>query len=296
MMKRLLLFTTCVVIALPWQPLPLQAAPRKHCDDTRSVYRCDDFATSQHDLTEVWHLPKKNTKFAGPGGVPGYAFNIISIRHSSWTGRNQIKSEPFGVYANLQECDVARADKIHQLDAVNARFPHLPENPHERVTHLQGGSVIVEKEGWERTDVTYCEPGIYSPGGGPPNGMVQNDIQTTGAAARASVEITPLEVAPGFVRHWVAPRPFTRAIPGTSDVVEILVGNGRELVFMVKPDVALPPATKTNILLIDDNGEVIANLRITTPARLNGNIQNGPDGMQFYRKDNPNYVPPKEKK
>jgi hypothetical protein len=69
---------------------------------------------------------------------------------------------------------------------------------------------------------------------------------------------------------------------------------GRELVFMVKPDIALPPST--NILLVNDDGEVIANLRIVIPATLNHELHQGPSGTQIYRKDNPNYVAPKEKK
>jgi Pilus formation protein N terminal region len=100
-----------------------------------------------------------------------------------------------------------------------------------------------------------------------------------------------LEVAPGFVEHWTAPRPFTRVVPGTADVIEILSAVGRELVFTVKPE-----GGTTNILLLDDNGEQIANLRIIIPARFNTEAHQGPDGWQIYRKNNPDYVRPKEKK
>jgi len=139
-------------------------------------------------------------------------------------------------------------------------------------------------------DVTFCEPGIYAPGSS--NGIASN-IQTTGAAPR-SEEPIELTVAPGSVKQWVSPRPFARVFPGTSEVVEVLSASGQELVFMVKPDVDLPPTT--NILLINDDGEVVANLRIVIPGRLNYDLRQGPNGSQIYRKDNPNYVPPKEKK
>jgi hypothetical protein len=252
--------------------------------------------------------PSRNV--AGPG-VPGYAFNVLTIRHglhgnddaSAYNNgkeriappfsMSQIISEPFGVFVTREECDAARAVKIAELDARYARFPHQSPNAHESVTHLQGGSVIVEKKGsMERMDVTYCEPGIYSPGASP-NGIASNP-QIMKAAFTPATEVTELNVPPGFVKHWVSPRPFTRVIPGTSEVVEVLSASGRELVFMVKPDIDLPPTT--NILLVDDNGEVVANLKIVIPGKLNHELRQGPDGTQVYRKDNPNYIAPKEKK
>ena len=67
----------------------------------------------------------------------------------------------------------------------------------------------------------------------------------------------------------------------------------RELVFMVKAEADRP----TNILLlVNDDGEVVANLKIITPAALNGDVRQGPNGYEMYRKNNPDYVAPKEKK
>jgi hypothetical protein len=162
----------------------------------------------------------------------------------------------------------------------------------------------------ERLDVTFCEPGIYSPG--PTLNIVKDSIQTTGAAMPIEQPIV-LTVAPGFVKHWVSPRPFTHAIPGTSEVGEILSASGRELVFMVKPDTGTTISTTagstgstgttlttslgtTNILLINDDGEVVANLRIVISGMFDREVRQGPDGSQVYRKDNPDYVAPKEKK
>jgi hypothetical protein len=100
-----------------------------------------------------------------------------------------------------------------------------------------------------------------------------------------------LAVPPGFVEHWTAPRPFATVVPGTPDVVEILSGAGSELVFMLKPE-----GGTTNILLLDDKGAQVANLRITNPSQLHSQIWQGPNGWQAYRQDNPDYVEPRKKK
>jgi hypothetical protein len=212
---------------------------------------------------------------------------------------SQIKSEPFGVFATLKECDDARAIKIAQLDRDNLRFPHQRADAPTRITHFPDGSTATEQvPTQERLDVTFCEPGTYAPRS--TNGIAKDTVTPPATpvaypgAATPVVEDTTLEVPPGFVKHWVAPHSFSRVIPGTSDVVEVLSARDRELVFMVKPDIALPPTT--NILLVNDDGEVVANLRINIPKALNGEVRQGPDGTQLYRKDNPNYVAPKEKK
>ena len=115
-------------------------------------------------------------------------------------------------------------------------------------------------------------------------------ISCTSPALAADFTAT-LQVPPGFVKHWIAPRPFTRVVPGTPEVVEILSAEGRELVFTVKPE-----GGTTNILLLDDSGERVANLQVVIPGLFNHDVRQGPDGRQVYRKDNPDYVAPKEKK
>jgi hypothetical protein len=278
---------------------------------------------------------KYNRKSDAPTtkGVPGYAFNVTTIRHgihghggnsgggggasgnsggvniniggSGGGAQNsaippkappfmisQIKSEPFGVFATLQECDAARAVKIAELDAGGLRFPHQRSDAPVTTTHFSDGSSTTgQTHLQERLDVTFCEKGVYTPG---PSFNIAKDIQTTGAAA-PSAQTTTLEVPPGFVKHWVAPRAFTRAIPGTSEVIEILSARGRELVFMVKPDTGTTISTAangttssgttsttslgtTNILLVDDNGEVVANLQIVIPGMFDREVRQGPDG------------------
>jgi hypothetical protein len=256
-------------------------------------------------------------------GVPGYAFKLLTMKRQQFYPGGQhgngglafatVKSESFGVYASIQECDAARAIKVAELDASNARQPSrnvtvLPMTstydttttstnsqtaPSTSTTTVQGPSGYVQYGPIEKMDVTFCEPGVYAPGQVSPNIAKNPDFPLTPAALQVAQDVT-LEVPPGFVKQWIAPRPFSRVVPGTSEVVEVLSAVGRELVFMVKPDIALPPTT--NILLVNDVGEVIANLHIVIPGILNHELHQGPDGTQLYRKDNPNYVAPKVKK
>jgi hypothetical protein len=280
-------------------------------------------------------------------GVPGYSFKLLTIWQNAKPGTSTVKSEPFGVYGSMQECDMARAAKIAELDAANLRQPRpgpgsqlVPTTTYGSTwgytstpgrsagggggssdwTYSNGTGYGHGEHGWgyssigptsngggqststttqtqvgptENMSVTFCEPGIYAPG---PTLNIAKDNETTGAAPPKTETVT-LKVPPGFVKHWVAPRTFTRVIPGTSEVIEILSAKERELVFMVKPDTGTAASlATTNILLVNDDGEVVANLRIVIPAQLNADTQQGPDGTQVYRKDNPDYVPPKVKK
>src|SRR5262249_59396517 len=105
---------------------------------------------------------------------------------------------------------------------------------------------------------------------------------TCASPALAADYTTTLKVPPGFVKHWIAPRPFTTVVPGSPDVVEVLSGKGRELVFMVKPE-----GGTTNIVLLNDDGEQVANLLIVNPSGpgIDTDVYQGPDGWQVYRTD-----------
>jgi len=280
-------------------------------------------------------------------GVPGYAFKLQTFRHEGQGGggsqksvagggcglpsqegsrcpipppssppqHETIQSKFFGVFTGpdaLQKCDAARAKVIADLDDHNERFWHQRDDAPSIVYHYaDGSSGTMQKDLRERKDVTFCEPGNYSPSTPPQSSPeIAKGDETTGAATSP---MTRLEVPPGSVRHWIAPRPFSRAIPGTSEVIEILLVRDRELVFMVKPDVggkfssetttafgmtttSTTTLTATNILLINDNGEVVANLRVTIPDPHDRDVRQGQDGTQVYRQDNPDYVPPKGNK
>ena len=115
---------------------------------------------------------KPNTPVSG---VPGYAFKLLTMRKR---GRfATVKSEPFGVFGSMQECDIARAAKIAELDASNLRqgdyigptvsTTRIHSNWHGVGPVLNGTSSSVtadEPTGpFEKMDVTFCEPGVFSP-------------------------------------------------------------------------------------------------------------------------------------
>jgi hypothetical protein len=127
--------------------------------DPYGIYRPSDYELFKEDVRIAQkHARKPNTP---TNGVPGYAFNLITIKHNS--GRfGQILYEPFGVFASMQECDVARATKIAELGG--ARLLHQDPNAPETTTHFNDGSSATQQVPMkERMDVTFCEPGDYSP-------------------------------------------------------------------------------------------------------------------------------------
>jgi hypothetical protein len=300
----------------------------------RRIIGFDDVVTAQK------HYVKPN---APTSGMPGYAFKLLTIWQNAKPGTSTVKSEPFGVYASMQQCDTARAAKIAELDAANQRQPHsLPGalvvptttstsnwgyvgtgatssgggGSASNWSYANGAGNGQSQSGWgyssygptlrgggqasstttpttlgpiENMSVTFCEPGTYAMPKVSPE--IASNIQTVGAAVPVT-ETATLAVPPGFIQHWKARRPFSQVIPGTADVVEVLSASGQDLVFTTKLDNTRP----TNILLVNDDGEVVANLRVIMPGSLNTEIQQGPEGYQVYRQDNPNYVAPKEKK
>jgi hypothetical protein len=157
-MKRLILMTTALVAVFTAsamaEPLISGGEPdwgRNMSPLQRRAAGFDDVAVAQK------HARKPN---APTRGVPGYAFNLITIKHSGRFG--QILSEPFGVFASLQECDVARVTKIAELGG--ARLLHQDPNAPETTTHFNDGSAVTQQVPMkERMDVTFCEPGVYSP-------------------------------------------------------------------------------------------------------------------------------------
>ena len=344
--KKILLITAAVLLATPsamTEPLVSGSEPgwgNKMSAKQRRQTGFDDVRTAQK------HYVKPN---APTSGVPGYAFKLLTIRQNAVPGISTMKSQPFGVYASMQECDAARAAKIAELDAAELRQPHfLPgtqmvpttrtdsnwgysttpgsssgggghgwnynQNP-DGSGYGQGGggwgysSIGPSSQGGgqssttktyapsgpaETMSVTFCEPGIYASGlgSGPARDKIAKDLETTGTTG-APTQQTTLEVPPGFVQHWTAPRPFTRVVPGTPEVVEIISAGAtdRELVFTLKPE-----GGQTNILLLNDDGEQVANLLVINPSQLHTSLQQGQDGWQIYHKDNPYYVAPKAKK
>jgi putative type II/III system pilus formation protein len=111
------------------------------------------------------------------------------------------------------------------------------------------------------------------------------------SAPACAAEFThTIEVPPGFVQRWHAPRPFTNVIIGNTDIVDALPGHNQELIIMTKPE-----GGTTNIALIDENGEQVANVLVTQPAQpaiKYKTVRSAETGtFQVYRKD-PDCYPP----
>jgi len=176
-MKRILLVTTVLAVSLgsaaadPWISGGEPGWGKHMSRGQRRATGFDDVAAARKANSSVAYK-----KYAGPvRSVPGYIFNVLTMRHGIYGSghddkrkpfsMSQIRSEPFGVYATLQECDIARAKKIAELDAGDSRFPHLPAGAQSITTHFTDGSTSVAKdaESSERKDVTFCEPGMYAP-------------------------------------------------------------------------------------------------------------------------------------
>ena len=84
------------------------------------------------------------------------------------------------------------------------------------------------------------------------------------SAPACAAEFThKLELPPGFTERWQAPRPFKNVILGNPDVVDVVQGQtNQELIISTKPD-----GGATNIALIDEHGEQVANVLVTTAPR-----------------------------
>jgi hypothetical protein len=71
-----------------------------------------------------------------------------------------------------------------------------------------------------------------------------------------------LELPPGFAERWQAPRPFKDVIPGNTAIVDVVQGQTNlELIIITKPE-----GGTTNVVLLDEYGEKVANLLITNPT------------------------------
>jgi hypothetical protein len=83
-----------------------------------------------------------------------------------------------------------------------------------------------------------------------------------GTPAYASEYTHSIEIPPGFIEHWQAPRPFTAIMPGNTDVADAITGRtDRDVIILTKPG-----GGTSNILLVGENGEVVANLLVSNPT------------------------------
>jgi len=121
---------------------------------------------------------------ATPGfpNVPGFSFKLLTMTHAEGNVvPAQVKTELFGVYKTLQECDMARAYKIAELDAVGDRQRHYPSGSKPGTTwttdwvtgpngDMHGTTTkTLSTPPAQYLNVTSCESGVFSPGPEDPN-------------------------------------------------------------------------------------------------------------------------------
>jgi hypothetical protein len=79
------------------------------------------------------------------------------------------------------------------------------------------------------------------------------------AAAQQQPEFThTIEMEPGFAARWTAPRPFASIIIGDSKVADAIPGQIDRVVVITSKT-----AGQTNLLMVDDKGEQVANLFVS---------------------------------
>ena len=108
----------------------------------------------------------------------GWTFAVLTIRQSNglpdevvsrtdrfvpdsrFIVRSSVKREPYGVFTSQDDCDIARAKKIVELDAGGYRLPHLTANAPVITTTITVGarSITTEQPGGptETMYVTDC--------------------------------------------------------------------------------------------------------------------------------------------
>jgi Flp pilus assembly secretin CpaC len=99
-----------------------------------------------------------------------------------------------------------------------------------------------------------------------------------------------IEIPVGFAKRWSAPRPFTEVVIGNPDVVDAKAETNQELIISMKSEVK-PEGGSSNIALLDEHGEQVANVLVTNPATQYQHARNAITGeLQLYRNDDKCYV------
>jgi Flp pilus assembly secretin CpaC len=106
------------------------------------------------------------------------------------------------------------------------------------------------------------------------------------SAPACAAEFThTIDMPPGFAERWQAPRPFKSVIIGNSAIVDAVQGQtNKELIIITKPD-----GGKANITLLDENGEQVANVLVTTAPRYQPARSAVTGRLQVYRNDDKCY-------
>jgi hypothetical protein len=100
----------------------------------------------------------------------GWTFDVLSMLHArvSTVMVSTVTSTPYGVFTSREECEIARAKKVGELDDGHARQPHLlPNQPVYTTTIVDARgtkSITEEKPGGatETMSVTDCRDQAFS--------------------------------------------------------------------------------------------------------------------------------------
>jgi hypothetical protein len=115
-----------------------------------------------------------------------------------------------------------------------------------------------------------------------------------------------IEIPAGFAKRWSAPRPFTEVVIGNPDVVDAKAETNQELIISMKSEVKAESSSlsssstettrpvdpmRSNITLLDEHGEQVADVLVTNPATQYEPARNANTGeLQLYRNDDKCYV------
>jgi hypothetical protein len=123
-------------------------------------------------LPTIAHAQPSDLKIArdeAHNGVTGWTFAVLTMR--KYRTELTVKREPYGVFTSRDDCDIARAKKIVELDRGNYRQPHLLPDAQLITTTITVGantvgakSITTQEPGGptETMNVTDCEAQKFS--------------------------------------------------------------------------------------------------------------------------------------
>jgi hypothetical protein len=155
----------------------------------RGIYHRDDLKNARDDVSANSKLAPRHSGSRGEDGVrdsssssnaaplpvvkvnaPGDSWTFAVLTTWQFNGnpkspyfgrsgfilRSSVRREPYGVFTSQDDCDIARAKKIVELDAVGYRLPHLTTNaPVITTTLTEGVRSITTTEPTGPTETMY---------------------------------------------------------------------------------------------------------------------------------------------
>jgi hypothetical protein len=133
---------------------------------TRNVRDSSRSSSSSSSSSRAAPLPvvKVNEPKEAHNGVTGWTFAVLTMR--KYATELTVKREPYGVFTSRDDCDIARAKKIDELDRGDYRQPHwLKDAPVISSTIAVGAKSITTVQPGGPTqmmNVTDCEAEKFS--------------------------------------------------------------------------------------------------------------------------------------